>query len=85
MSCNHNKTKTNIMKFTKENQKDNRISNTTTQKVKHFLYRNNEVTISGMDGKHSVWHKQGHRMSQKVSGLNLSDAVDFANNLINSI
>jgi hypothetical protein len=73
------------MKFTKENQKDNRISNTTTQTVKHFLYGNNEVSISGMDGKHSVWHKQGNRMSQKVEGLNLSEAVDFANNLINNI
>jgi len=73
------------MNFTIANQQDNKITNTTTQTVRHFLYSNNEVTISGMDNLHSVWHKQGHRMSQKVDGLNLEDAVEFANNLINNI
>ena len=73
------------MKFTIENQKGNHISNTTNQTIKHFLYSNNEVYISGINGRHSVWHKQGKRMSQKINDLNLSDAVDFANNLINSI
>ena len=73
------------MKFTVENQKDNRISRTTTQSIKHVLYRNNEVTISGMNGKHSVWHNQGHRMSQKIDGLSILEAVDFANELINNI
>ena len=73
------------MTFTIENQQDNKITNTTTQTIKHKLYSNNEVSISGMNSLHSVWHKQGHRMSQKVDGLNLADAVDFANNLIKSI
>ncbi len=73
------------MKFTIENQKENSISRTTKQTVKHFLYSNNEVSISGMDGNHSVWHKQGHRMSQKIDNLNINDAVDFANKLILSI
>ena len=73
------------MNFTIANQQDNKITNTTTQTVKHFLYSNHELTISGMDELHSVWHQQGHRMSQKVNGLNLNDAVEFANNLINNI
>ena len=73
------------MKFTIENQKENRISRTTNQAIKHFLYSNNEVSIVGMDGKHSVWHKQGKRMSQKIDNLNINDAVDFANKLILSI
>ena len=73
------------MTFTIANQQDNKITNTTTQTVKHIMYSNNEVSISGMNNLHSVWLKQGTRMSQKVEGLNLSDAVDFANNLIKSI
>ena len=73
------------MIFTIANQQDNKITNTTTQTIKHVLYSNNEVTISGINSIHSVWHKQGKRMSQKVSGLKLSEAIDFANNLINNI
>ena len=73
------------MTFTIANQQDNKITNTTTQTIKHVMYSNNEVSISGMNNIHSVWHKQGHRMSQKVDGLNLSEAVDFANNLIKNI
>ena len=73
------------MTFTIANQQDNKITNTTTQTVKHIMYSNNEVSISGMNNLHSVWLKQGTRMSQKVDGLNLADAVDFANNLIKSI
>ena len=73
------------MTFTIANQKGNKISRTTVQTVKHFIYRNNEVSISGMNNLHSVWLKQGTRMSQKVNGLNLADAVDFANNLIKNI
>ena len=73
------------MKFTTENQKSNTISRTTIQTIKHNLYGNNEVSISGINGRHSVWHKRGHRMSCKINDLNLSDAVDFANNLINNI
>ena len=73
------------MTFTIANQQDNKITNTTTQTVKHIMYSNNEVSISGMNNLHSVWLKQGTRMSQKVEGLNLADAVDFANNLIKSI
>mgnify|MGYP003627188194 FL=1 len=73
------------MTFTIANQQDNKITNTTTQTVKHIMYSNNEVSISGMNNLHSVWLKQGARMSQRVDGLNLADAVDFANNLIKSI
>ena len=73
------------MTFTIANQQDNKITNTTTQTIKHVMYSNNEVTISGMNNLHSVWHKQGHRMSQKIDGLNLAEAVDFANNLIKNI
>ena len=73
------------MTFTIANQQDNKITNTTTQTIKHIMYSNNEVSISGMNNLHSVWLKQGTRMSQKVDGLNLADAVDFANNLIKSI
>jgi uncharacterized protein YbcV (DUF1398 family) len=73
------------MTFTIANQQDNKITNTTTQTIKHVMYSNNEVTISGMNNLHSVWHKQGRRMSQKIDGLNLAEAVDFANNLIKNI
>ena len=73
------------MTFTIANQQGNRISRTTNQTIKHFLYSNNEVSISGMNNVHSVWHKQGHRMSRKVGGLNLNDAIEFANNLIKNI
>ena len=87
--CNVNKAqkkiKLNIMSFTKENQRDNKITNTTVQTITHLLYSDNEVSISGMNGKHSVWHKQGRRMSQKVENINLDEAVEFANNLINNI
>ena len=73
------------MTFTIANQQDNKITNTTTQTVKHVMYSNNEVSISGMNNVHSVWLKQGARTSQKVDGLSLSDAVSFANNLIKNI
>ncbi len=73
------------MKFTTENQKENKVTWTTTQTVKHVIYGNTEVNITGMKGMHSVWLKQGKRMSQKVNGLNLSEAINFANNLINNI
>ena len=73
------------MTFTIANQQDNKITNTTTQAVKHNLYGNNEVTISGMNDLHSVWLRQGNRMSKKVDNLILADAVEFANNLIKNI
>tara|TARA_R110000822_G_scaffold64563_2_gene158361 strand:- start:34 stop:255 length:222 start_codon:yes stop_codon:yes gene_type:complete len=73
------------MKFTIENQQDNKITKTTVQTIKHFIYANNEVSISGINGAHSVWHKQGKRMSQKIKALSISEAVDFANKLINNI
>jgi hypothetical protein len=77
--------KTNKMTFTIANQKGNNITWTTSQKVKHNLYSNNEVSISGMGGVHTVWHKFGHRISQKANNLNLQQAVDFANKFIKSI
>jgi len=74
-----------IMYFTIENQLENNISRTTSQTVKHNLYGNNEVSISGLDGSHDVWHKFGHRMQMVAEGLNISQAVEFANNFIKSI
>jgi hypothetical protein len=73
------------MKFTIDNQKGNKITWTTSQVVKHILYSNNEVSISGMGGVHTVWHKCGHRISQKANNLNLQEAVKFANEFIKSI
>ena len=73
------------MTFTIDNQKGNKITWTTSQVVKHNLYSNNEVSISGMGGVHSVWHKFGHRISQKANDLTLQEAVDFANQFIKTI
>ena len=33
------------MTFTIANQQDNKITNTTTQTVKHIMYSNNEVNV----------------------------------------
>ena len=73
------------MKFTIENQKGNNITWTTSQVVRHNLYSNNEVSISGMDNVHTVWHKQGSRITRINDGLNLNDAISFANNFIKNI
>jgi len=73
------------MIFTIENQKGNKITVTTTQTVRHTLYGNTEVSISGMYGLHTVWLKQGSRVSQKANDLNLEDAILFANEFIKNI
>ena len=73
------------MKFTIENQKGNNITRTTSQTVKHAMYGNNEVSICGMNGSHTVWHKQGSRITRINDGLNLNDALSFANNFIKNI
>jgi len=73
------------MKFTIENQKGNHITRTTSQTVRHTLYGNNEVSVCGMDNIHTVWHKIGSRISRVNDGLNLNDAVSFANNFIKNI
>ena len=73
------------MTFSIENQKGNKVTWTTSQVVKHSLYSNNEVSISGMGGVHTVWLKQGSRISQKANDLTLVEAVDFANKFIRSI
>ena len=73
------------MKFTIANQKGNNITRTSNQTIKHIMYGNNEVSICGMDSNHTVWHKQGSSISQKADGLNLNEAIDFANNFINNI
>jgi hypothetical protein len=73
------------MYFTIENQLENNISRTTSQTVKHNLYGNNEVSISGLDGSHHVWHKFGHRMQVVAEGLSLVEAVEFSNKFIMSI
>ena len=73
------------MKFTIENQKGNNITRTSSQTVKHILYSNNEVSVCGMDNNHTVWHKQGPRITRVNDGLNLNDALSFANNFIKNI
>jgi hypothetical protein len=80
------------MKFTIENQKGNKITNTTKQTVKLSIYSDNEVSITGIltriymtDAMHDVWHKQGKKMTKRGANLTLSEAVLFANNLINSM
>lgn len=73
------------MYFTIENQLENNISRTTSQTIKHSLYSNNEVSISGLDGSHDVWYKFGHRMQMVAEGLSLVDAVEFSNKFIKSI
>ena len=73
------------MTFSIDNQKGNKITWTTSQVVKHNLYSNNEVSISGMGGVHTVWHKFGHRITRVNDGLNLNDALSFANHFIKNI
>tara|TARA_R110000796_G_scaffold5390_2_gene20237 strand:+ start:332 stop:553 length:222 start_codon:yes stop_codon:yes gene_type:complete len=73
------------MTFTVENQKGNNITRTTSQTVRHILYGNNEVSVCGMDNVHTVWHKQGSSISRINDGLNLNDALSFANNFIKNI
>lgn len=71
--------------FTTENQKENRISRTTTQTVKHCIYSNIEVTVSGWFNKTSdckVWKQTGKKLSMVAEGLELSDAIKLANQLI---
>lgn len=80
-----NKTNKYIMTFSIANQKENNTTRTTIQRVKHIMYSNNEVSISGIDNIYIVWLKQGSRISQKASNLNLIDAVIFANKFIRSI
>jgi hypothetical protein len=38
-----------------------------------------------MDNIHTIWHKQGSRISQKANDLNLIDAIKFANEYIKNI
>lgn len=73
------------MNFTIENQKENRISRTTTQTVKHVIYSNVEVTITGWFDKLtgcSVWKKQGRKVSMIECELDLNKAIEIANQLI---
>jgi hypothetical protein len=82
-------TKTNIMKtFTTENQKGNNITTTTVQTLKHAIYSNIEVSISGRwntKNECSVWVNTGSRMTQKFSNLTLDQAIVEANKLVREI
>ena len=71
-----------IMKFTIEGQKGNSISWTTTQKVKHAIFSNVDVTISGMRGNHSVWVRMSKNMKRVADDLSLVDAIEMGNELI---
>ena len=74
--------------FTKENQKENRISVTTEQTVKHSIYSNIEITILGSthkDANHTVWKTKTNfpkKATIMADSLTLDQAIDFANNLI---
>jgi hypothetical protein len=71
--------------FTTENQKENNISRTTSQTVKHCIYSNIEVTISGWFNKTSdckVWKRQGKKISMIAEGLELNEAILISNNII---
>ena len=71
--------------FTKENQKENNISTTTSQTLNHSFYSNIEITISGRwntEEECTVWVNTGGRMTQRFSNINLDEAIIEANKLI---
>ena len=75
-----------INEFKKENQKENHISITTTQSLKHNIYSNIEVTISGIhnnENKTDVWTFDGKIMRMVFENITLDQAIIEANILIN--
>ncbi len=72
--------------FKKENQKENHISITTEQTLKHNIYGNIEVTIHGIyndESRTSVWTFDGKRMKRVFEKITLDQAITEANRLIN--
>jgi hypothetical protein len=70
------------MNFTTANQKENRISRTTTQTCSHSIYSNLSVTISGHNNLFSVWTNTGLRTFRNAEGLTLNQAIIEGNKLI---
>jgi len=75
--------------FTKENQKENRISVTTEQSLNNSIYSNIEISIVGStnneDSSHTVWKTKTNfpkKATIMADNLTLDQAIDFANNLI---
>tara|TARA_R110002167_G_scaffold114618_1_gene288518 strand:- start:531 stop:785 length:255 start_codon:yes stop_codon:yes gene_type:complete len=80
-----NETNNKMKNFTTENQKENNVTRTTTQTIKHFIYSNVEITICGWFNDSTnckVWKKQGKKVSMVAEGLELTEAVELANKLI---
>jgi hypothetical protein len=74
--------------FTRENQKENNITTTTTQSVKHSIYSNVEYTISGhwnTEEDCKIWRHRGTTMSMLHEGLHLDDAIIICNKLISTL
>jgi len=68
--------------FTSEGMESNHITRHLTQSLKHRVYHNVEVSISGMDNNpnsFSVWVKGFNEHSQIADDLNISQAVEIAN------
>lgn len=68
--------------FTSEGMKSNHITRHLTQSLKHRVYNNLEVSISGMDNNlngFSVWVKRSRIISRISGDLTISQAVELAN------
>lgn len=68
--------------FTSEGMESNHITRHLTQSLKHRVYHNVEVSISGMDNNDngfSVWVKRFNRISRIADDLTISQAVVLAN------
>ena len=73
--------------FTVDGMESNHITRTLTQSIKHRVYFNVEVFISGMDNNpkgFSVWVKRSKSISRICGDLNLSQAVEIANSHLNA-
>ncbi len=68
--------------FTSEGMESNHITRHLTQSLKHRVYHNVEVSISGIDNNpngFSVWVKRFNNHSQIADNLSISQAVEIAN------
>lgn len=74
-----------VKTFSVDRQKWNNISNTTIQKVKHDIFKNIRVSISGSDLGFNVWLKVGKNITMKFEKLTLIQAVNEANKLIKNV
>ena len=68
--------------FTFEGMESNHITRHLTQSLKHRVYHNVEVSISGIDNNpngFSVWVKRFNKISQIADDLDISQALEIAN------